>query len=134
MKKFFRDPLRISVAVIGGIVDVYSFFQILVQTRFKMPELLNSPWLWLFVIVTLTVTGLFLYFKRLDYKALIASKFEAQKEELNSLKNEFAAYRKAVNEEFGRAYNQITDLNNKANKLHWQLQEERERSNIGHSA
>lgn len=116
MFNLLKSPARISIAVIAGIVDVYSFVQIILQTKMRMLALVSNPWFWLFILVTITAVGLFVYFKWQDYKATVAAQLLAQK-------NEFIAYRKGVHEEFGRVYNQVNALYEKHNGLHWKLEE-----------
>lgn len=105
MRTFFKTPLRKSLAIIATVVDVYSLIQIFKQTSFKMPDLLTSPWFWLFILVSATCAVLFFYFKHQDDK-----------------KNN-AAYRKGVTDEFYKRMEEENKLHARCNKLGWQIEE-----------
>lgn len=126
MKKILKNPLRISLLIVAAIVDIFSLIQIIRQTQFKAPALLNSPWFWLLVIVSLMIGALIVFFKWQDYKRTVAVTITAVSKELTD-------YRQRAHDEFVRVYKQISAQQEQINTLNWKLQEIQEGSKTNHS-
>ena len=126
MVKVLKNRLRFSVTTIGAIVDIYSLIQIVKQNSFKMPELLNNPWVWLFALVTVTMVALLVRFKDQDEKTALSGKIEKLSDEFDNYKkekaNEFALYRERVREEFIRTMTENSNLHKRINELSWKVE------------
>jgi hypothetical protein len=110
MMKLLKTPFQKGAALLAVIVDVFSLIQIFKQTRFRMPELFNSAWFWLFVIVTITTAITFVYFKYKDFKQRIAD-----------YKESIEAYKRRVSDEFNKRMAEESNLHKRCNELGWRI-------------
>jgi hypothetical protein len=113
--------IKRGYGIITVIVNLFTLTQIFRTTHFRIPDLFESAWFWLFIIVSISAVVLLAFFKVQEFIQKIDQERKASVAEVNQEKQNLAAYKQRISDEFCKRMAEEGNLHKRCNELVWRI-------------